>query len=476
MQLGRRQGAKLGRMTEFFARSGSALQTMAACRSLTSAVVREPAARRAGAAPLVARSADEAVAGIRRGDSLFVHSVAHAPTELLSALVQRQDLDGVTLSHIHIEGPAPHMSPAAAGRFRARNFFCGHNAREAVNAGRADYSPAFLSDIPGLFRRGVVKFDAALLTVSTPDANGFCRLGTSVDVARAAASCAAKLIAVVSPRVPRTNGDTLVHISQLDVVLERDTPLHAAAPRVAANEEAAEAKIGKLLAEEIVKDGATLQLGIGGIPNAMLSNLKGHRELNVYSEMISDGVMELSESGAISGSNKVEHPGRITVGFAVGSEKFYKWLDDNHGVVFKDIGYVNEVHRIASQPRMVSVNSAIEIDLTGQVVADSIGERIFSGVGGAVDFVRGASLSPGGISVIALPSTTHSGVSRIVAQLQPGAGVVTTRAHVQHVATEFGIAHLQGRTLGERAKALIAIAHPSAREALTAAARKRKII
>ena len=280
----------------------------------------------------------------------------------------------------------------------------------------------------------------------------------------------------MSPRVPRTNGDTLVHVSQLDVVLERDTPLHSVEPRVAASEEAAEAKIGRIVAEALVSDGATLQLGIGGIPNSLLHHLRGHRELGIYSEMISDGVMDLVEAGAVSGANKVVDPGRITAGFALGSEKFYRWLDDNHGVVFKDIAFVNDVHRIASQPRMTSVNSAIEVDLTGQVAADSIGERIFSGVGGAVDFVRGATLAQGGISVICLPSQTHGGLSRIVPQLQPGAGVVTTRAHVQHIATEFGIAHLQGRTLSERAKALIAIAHPSARDGLTAAARKRKLL
>jgi len=439
------------------------------------AVRREPAAARSGAAPRVAASADEAVSRVASGASVFVHSVAHAPTELLEALARRRDVSGVSLSHIHIEGTAPHMAAAASagGRFRTRNLFVGQNARAAVAEGRADFVPVFLSEIPSLFRRGALPVDVALLTVSPPDAHGFCTLGASVDIARAAAQCAATLVAVVSRKVPRTFGDSLVHFSQLDVVLERDVALHAAAPRAATE---AEDEIGRLVAHELVRDGATLQLGIGGIANSVLRHLAGHRDLGIYSEMVSDGIVDLVTSGVVTGAHKLAHPGRVTAGFAFGSSKLYCFLDNNPGVVMKDIAFVNDVARIGAQPGMVSVNGALEVDLSGQVCADSLGHEIFSGVGGAVDFNAGASLSRGGVAVTVLPSQTRGGRSRLVSALAPGAGVVTTRAHVRHVATEFGIAALHGRSLGERARALIAIAHPSARDELTAAARKQRLL
>ena len=313
---------------------------------------------------------------------------------LLEALTRRSDLTGVSLTHIHTEGAAPHMAAAAAGRFRARNLFLGANARAAVAEGRADFVPVFLSEVPSLFRRGALPLDVALLTVSPPDARGFCTLGASVDVARAAAQCAASLVAVVSPRVPRTFGDSLVHFSQLDAVLESDTPLHAAPPRAAS---AADEAIGRIIAQELVRDGATLQLGIGAIPNAVLRCLASHKDLGIYSEMISDGVIELVERGVVTGAHKVEHPGRITAGFAYGSPRLYAFLHDNAGVAMKDIAFVNDVARIASQPGLVSINSALEIDISGQVCADSLGHTVFSGVGGAVDFCRGAALSRGGV-------------------------------------------------------------------------------
>ena len=438
---------------------------------------RELASRRLGApAPRVALTADEAVACVRSRDSLFVHSVACAPTPLLEALSRRRDLEGVALAHLHLEGAAPHMAPELAGRFRSLNLFVGSNARAAVHDGRADYVPIFLSEVPALFRSGAQPVDVALMQLSPPDRHGFCSLGPSVDVSRAAASSAATIVAIVNSHVPRTFGDSLVHESQLDTVLYADAPLHELARKPAkGGSGGVEAAIGRLIAHNLVKDGATLQLGIGGVPDAVLAELKGHKGLSIWSEMISDGVIGLVESGVVT-NHKATHPGRCTVGFACGSQKLYSWLDDNVGVVFKSVDFVNDPGRIAMLPGITAINSALEVDLTGQVCADSIGKRIYSGVGGQVDFVSGAGRARGGVPIIALPSTTSSGESRIVCALRPGAGVVTTRAHVRLIVTEHGIAELHGKSLGQRARALIAVAEPGHRDALSAEARRRRLI
>ena len=440
--------------------------------SSSSSLLREPSAIRRGHLPIIADSAEEAVSSIKSNDVVFVQTAAATPTALLEALVARKDLKGVKLVHLHLEGNAPHMHPETDTlSFKARNLFCGANARRAVAEGRAEFVPINLSEIPSLFSSSS-PIDVALVQVSPPDRHLMTSLGPSVDVTRAALASAKKIIAIINPLVPRTFGDACVHYSQLDVSLSLSSPLHTISPK---SPSSVEAEIGRIIATELVKDGATLQLGIGSIPNSVLSHLENHRNLSIWSEMISDGVVGLIESGVVTNAFKPIHTGRSTASFALGTQRLYSFLDDNCAIVFKCSSYVNEISRISTMPKMTSINSAIEIDITGQVVAESIGEYVYSGVGGAADFTIGAGRAIDGVSIIAIPSTTSHGESRIVSHLKSGAGVVTPRAFVHNVVTEYGIAQLHGRSLSERAKALIKIAHPTVRELLTEEVKRRRL-
>jgi acyl-CoA hydrolase len=412
--------------------------------------------------PKVADAA-AAVQSIRSGMRVFVHGAAATPLSLLAALVERAgELRDVELIHLHTEGVPAWADPSHAEAFRVANLFVGGAMRRYVGNDRVDYLPCFLSEIPALLRSGRRPLDAALLHVSPPDRHGWCTLGTSVDVAKAAVDAAPILIAQINPQMPRVLGDGMVHIDRFAAWVEVDDVLpeaHAGTP------DEVELAIGRHVAG-LIEDGATLQTGIGKIPDAVLAQLGNHRHLGIHSEMWSDGMLPLLESGAIDNSRKVKHRGRTVSGFVMGSRRLYDFIDDNPSVLQLDIGYVNDPSVIRQNPRVTAINSAVEVDLTGQVCADSIGSRIISGVGGQMDFIRGASLSEGGKPIIALPSRTRDGRSRLVPTLKAGAGVVTTRSHVHWVVTEYGVADLYGRTLGERAKALIAVAHPDDREAL----------
>jgi len=415
-------------------------------------------------------TAEEAVSVIKSGSRVFVHSVAAAPRRLIEAMTARApELRVVEIVSIHTEGPAPYAAPELAKSFRVNALFVGANVRRAVEEGRADYLPVFLSEVPSLFRTGILPLDVALVHVSPPDRHGFCSLGVSVDVTRAAVQTARTVIAQVNPRMPRSHGDGLIHIDQIDAMVEVDEPIHEMTPHVLTDQERA---IGRHCAE-LVDDGATLQIGIGAIPQATLAALGDHHRLGIHTEMISDGVVDLVEKGVVTGEAKRIHPGKVVAGFAFGSKRLYDFLDDNPLVAMLDMAYINDTAVIRRNPKVTAINSAIEVDITGQVCADSIGDRQYSGVGGQMDFIRGAALSEGGKPIIALPSVTGAGESRIVSMLKPAAGVVTTRAHVHFVVTEHGIADLFGKNLRQRAAALIAIAHPAHRETLAAEARRR---
>jgi 4-hydroxybutyrate CoA-transferase len=412
----------------------------------------------------------QAVALVRSGQRVFVHGGAATPRVLLRALAARAaELRSVELVHLHTEGEHPCSAPGLAASFHLNSLFLGANVRDAVARGDGDYVPAFLSEMPALFRRRVLPLDVALVHVSPPDRHGYCSLGVSVDVARAAVDAAATVIAQVNPRMPRTHGDGLVHASRFAAVVAVDDELPAHPPAELGEVETA---IGRHVAA-LVEDGATLQMGIGAIPDAVLAALANHQDLGVHSEMIADGVLPLVARGVITGRHKAVHPGKLVAGFAMGTRALYDFLDDNPQVAMLDIAYVNDPGVIRRNPKVVAINSAIEVDLTGQVCADSIGTTMWSGVGGQMDFLRGASLSPGGKPVIALPSTTSRGRSRIVPLLQPGAGVVTTRAHVHWVVTEYGAVDLYSKNLRQRAQALLGIAHPQHREVLEQQALER---
>ncbi len=415
-------------------------------------------------------SAQEAVAVIKPGDRVFVHSVAAAPRVLLEAMTARApELRVVEVISLHTEGPAPYAAPEMAPSFRVNALFVGANVRQAVREGRADYLPVFLSEAPKLFRAGILPLDVALVQVSPPDRHGFCSLGVSVDVTRAAVQVAKSVVAQVNPRMPRTHGDGLIHEESIDFAVAVDEPIPEL-PHYQATE--TEIAVGEHCAE-LVEDGATLQIGIGAIPDSTLAALSGHHRLGVHTEMLSDGVVDLVEKGVVTGEMKRIHPGKIVAGFALGTRRLYDFLDDNPQVAMLDMAYLNDVEVIRRNPKVTAINGAVEVDLTGQVCADSIGDRVYSGVGGQMDFIRAASLSEGGKPIIALPSTAHDGESRIVSYLKAGAGVVTTRAHVHFVVTEHGIADLHGKNLRQRAAALIAIADPRHRDALAAEARRR---
>ena len=416
-------------------------------------------------------SAAEAVAGIRSGESIYLHGASATPSVLLDALVARAaELQDVRVVHLHCEGPGPHLAPEMAGHFRHTALFIGPNARQAVNEGRADYIPAFLSDVPHLFRRRIVPLDTVLINVSPPDQHGFCSLGTSVDATLAAVETRPPPSSRSSTAPCRGRWATASSTSIASTSRSRWTCRRTSTtgPPIGPLER----RIGAHVAE-LVPDGAVLQMGIGAIPAAVAMDLLGKRDLGVHTEMFTDVMVDLVESGAVTGALKEINRGKIVTAFMMGTQRLYRFVDNNPMVEMRPVDYTNDTAVIRRLRRMTAINSAIEIDLTGQVCADSIGHRLYSGIGGQMDFVRGAALAEDGRSIIALPSTTKDGqVSRIVPFLREGAGVVTTRGHVQTVVTEWGIAELHGRSLGERARALIAIAHPDFRDELTAAARK----
>ena len=413
---------------------------------------------------------EDAVSIIQSNNRVFVHGGAATPTRLVDAMTARaSELRKVEVVHMHTEGSASYASAEHAASFHTNALFIGANLRNAVADGYADYIPVFLSEVPNLFRRHIIKLDVALIQVSPPDRHGFCSLGVSVDVAHAAVQNATHVIAQINPNMPRTHGDGLIHTSNIEMAVEVNDPIHEMLNGEISKEEA---QIGLHVAA-LVEDGACLQMGIGGIPNAVLSALTNHKNLGIHTEMFTDGVIDLVERGVINGSKKRTHPGKIVSSFVMGSRRLYDFIDDNPQVSVLDVAYVNDTAVIRRNPKVTAINSAIEIDLTGQVCADSLGTRLFSGVGGQMDFIRGASLSEGGKPIIALPSVTSKGISRITPMLNSGAGVVTTRAHVHYVATEWGVADLYARNLRQRARALIEIAHPDHRESLERAAFER---
>jgi 4-hydroxybutyrate CoA-transferase len=409
-------------------------------------------------------SSAEAVSGIRSRDQVYVQCAAAAPSVLLDALVARAaELTDVGMIHLHTEGPGPHLAPEMAPHFRHRALFVGPNARLAVTEGRADYVPVFLSDVPRLFDRGALPLDAVLVNATPPDAHGFCSLGVSVEAMHAAVRAARTVIVQLNRAMPRTLGESFIHVDEIDLAVEVDVPPYE---HVSGPIGDIERRIGEYVAA-LIPNGATLQLGIGAIPVATALALQGHRDLGIHTEMFTDAVVDLVEAGVVTGARKERNRGKIVTAFLMGTRRLYDFVDDNPMVEMRSVDFTNDTHVIRSFSTMTAINSAIEIDLTGQVVADSIGSRIYSGVGGQMDFVRGAALAPEGRAIIALPSTAAGGtVSRIATSLASGAGVVTTRAHVRTVVTEWGVAELFGRSLRERAAALIGIAHPDHRDRL----------
>jgi 4-hydroxybutyrate CoA-transferase len=403
---------------------------------------------------------DDAVSHIASGARVFIHGAAATPTPLVEALSRRADVAGVTLYHLHTAGPAPFAAPDQAGRFLSISLFTGAPVRSAVDDGRADFVPVFLSDIPRLFTSKTIPLDVALVQLSVPDRHGYCTLGTSVDAALAAALSARHVVAEINERMPRTHGNTLIHVDRLASLIHTNRPLHTHPPKPSTPVEDA---IGEHAAR-LVTDGATLQMGIGAIPDAVLRRLSDKRDLGIHTEMFSDSVVDLVEAGAITNRRKHLHPGRIITSFVMGTERLYDFVHDNPFVEFHPCDHTNDTARIRRNDDVVAINSALEIDLSGQVCADSIGHRIYSGIGGQMDFIRGAALSRGGRPIIALPSTAARGtLSRIVMALKPGSGVVTTRGHVHWVVTEYGAVNLFGLSLRQRAEALISIAHPDFR-------------
>jgi len=405
----------------------------------------------------------DAIGLLRSGMRVFVHGAAATPTPLLEAMVGRADLEDVRVYHLHLDGPTRFTEPEHSGRFLSISFFTGPAQRKPIAEARADFVPIFLSDIPGLFQNGQIPLDAALLQLSPPDVHGWCSLGTSVDAARAAADTARIIIAEINEQMPRTHGAAHVPFERVAAFIRTDRPLHEH-PREPITE--VHGRIGQFIAE-LVDDGATLQLGIGGIPDAVLALLGNKRDLGIHTEMFSDGMVDLYATGAITNRLKTIHPNRIVTSFVSGTRHLFDFVRDNPAVEFHPCDRTNDTAMLRKLDRLVAINSAIEIDLTGQVCADSIGHRIFSGIGGQMDFIRGAALSRGGKPIIALPSTAAGGsISRIVPVLKPGAGVVTTRGHVHWVVTECGVVNLHGKTLRERGAALISIAHPDFRAEL----------
>lgn len=416
-------------------------------------------------------TADDALKLVRPGDRVYLHEAAMAPMELLDALVRRaSELHEVETVSLHTEGPAPHVALGLDGHIRHNALFVGANVRQAVNEGRADYTPVFLSSIPAMFAGRELPLDVALVQVSPPDHHGFCRLGVSVACARAAVDTAATVIGLINPQVPLTLGNSAVHVRRFAALVETDRPLPIHPPEAG---DSITVQIGEHVAS-LVPNRATLQLGIGAIPDAVLSWLTDHEDLGIHTEMFSDGLLRLAERGVITNRFKATWRGRVVTSFAVGTQHLYDFVDGNPFVEFHSSDIVNDTREIRRNENMVAINSALQIDLTGQVVADSIGERIYSGIGGQMDFIHGARLSPGGKAIIALPSMAKGGtISRLVPTISAGSGVVTTRGHVQFVATEYGVVDLAGQSLRRRAELLTSIAHPDVRPDLKSAIVKR---
>ncbi len=417
------------------------------------------------------RTPAEAVAAIAPGERVYFGSGCAAPHDLIAALAARHEsLSDVEIIHHLTMGAAPYLAPGMEESFRLRDCFVAANTREAVNEGRADYVPIHLHEMPRLFRRGEIPLDWALIQVSPPDEHGFCSFGIEVGVTKPAALAARHIVVEVNRRMPRTLGDSFIHVAKIEAFVEVDRDLDEFHPEPPSE---LESRVGRHVAG-LIPDGACLQLGLGAIPNAALEFLGDRRDLGIHTEMITEALPDLVQSGVVNGERKTLHPGKVVAGFIMGTRRVYDFAHDNALFEFHPTDYVNHPATIARNQNMIAINSAIELDLTGQVCSDSIGERIHSGFGGQADFMRGAALAEGGLPIIALPSTTADGKrSRIVPVLAHGAGVVLTRADVHAVVTEFGVAHLLGRSLRERAEALIAIAHPDFRESLLAAARQR---
>lgn len=417
-------------------------------------------------------TAKEAVKVVKSNDRVHLHSVAVTPHPLIQALCERgrnKEFRNVRIQHIHTEGPAPYADMEFEGIFQLESFFVGHNVRKQTQMGYADYIPVFLHETQRLIREGVLKVNVAMIQVSVPDKFGYVSLGTSVDATLAAVEKADTVIAIVNPNVPRAFGDAIFHINDIDLFVEDDSPLIAKEMGEISD---TDRKIGRYVAE-LVDDGATLQMGIGAIPNAVLSMLGNHKNLGVHSEMFADGILPLVDKGVVNGKNKTIDKGKMVATFLMGSKNLYDFVDNNPGVAMLDVAYTNRVAVIAQNPKVTAINSALQIDITGQVCADSIGTTHYSGVGGQIDFLRGASLSEGGKPIIAIPSVTNKGISKISPILTPGAGVVSTRANIHWLVTEFGAVNLYGRTLQDRAKLIISISHPDHQENLDKAAFER---
>jgi acyl-CoA hydrolase len=406
-------------------------------------------------------SAEEAVKIIKSNDKVYLQAAAAVPQILINAMTARyEELRNVEICQLHTEGDAPYANPELRDSFHVNSFFIGKNIRHTLKAGNGSYTPVFLSELPLLFKRNIVDLQVALIHVSVPDRHGYCSLGVSVEATLAAIDNADYVIAQVNMQMPRTHGAGIIHISEINAFVECDEPLpehYMPEPTETEN------KIGDYVAS-LIEDRSTLQMGIGTIPNAVLTRLNNHKDLGLHTEMFSDGVIDLILKDVINGNYKAINPGRALATFLMGSKRLYDYVDDNPFVEMRASDYVNDVTVIKQNPKMVAINSAVEVDLTGQVCADSIGANMYSGVGGQMDFIRAASLSEGGKAIIALPSITSKGISRIVPSLKPGAGVVTTRAHVHYIITEYGIANLYGKTIKDRVKALVNIAHPDHRE------------
>mgnify|MGYP006158424453 CR=1 FL=1 len=406
-------------------------------------------------------TAAEAVKVVKSSDRVYVQAAAATPTVLTKALAERAaELRNVEVCHLHTEGNAPYANPDLADSFHVNSFFIGANVRHTLKAGNGSYTPVFLSELPHLFRKKVLLIDVAFIHVSPPDRHGYCSLGVSVEATVAAIENAKIVIAQVNPQMPRTFGDGILHESEIDYLVAVNEPIFGHEPTSFSKEEE---KIGEYVAS-LIEDRSTLQMGIGSIPNAALSKLTNHKDLGLHTEMFSDGVIDLIESDVINCNYKGTLRGRVLATFLIGSKRLYDFVSDNPFIEMKESSMVNDTARIRKNPKMVAINSAIEVDVTGQVCADSIGANMYSGVGGQMDFIRGASLSEGGKAIIALPSITKKGESRIVPYLKQGAGVVSTRSHVQYIITENGIANLYGKTLKQRIDEMVKIAHPTHQE------------
>lgn len=419
-------------------------------------------------------NAAEAVSVVRSGDRVYIHSGCAEPERLVKALIhRREELCDVEVIHLLTLGNADYVLPEMEGHFRHNAFFIGSNVREAVNDGRADFTPIFLSEIPSLFTSGQLPIDVCLIQVSPPDSHGYCSFGVAVECTKTAAQVARVVIAEVNPQMPRVLGDSFIHLNQIDILVECDYPLLELSPSPITP---VQREIGKRVSG-LIEDGATLQMGIGGIPDSVLSFLGNHRHLGIHTEMFSDRIIPLVESGVITGERKTIHRGKIVASFVLGSHPLFRFVDNHPAIEFHPSEYVNDPYVISQNSNMVAINSALQVDLTGQVCADSMGNHFYSGIGGQLDFIRGAARSKGGKPVIALPSTARDGsLSRIVPNLYAGSGVVTSRGDVHYVVTEYGVAYLHGKNIRQRAEALIQIAHPKFREELYHFARRHNFL